>query len=151
MLARAAAAQRSVARHAGSARRARPLASSPSSGGPPPADHVDAQLSSVLAKVQAHLGDVDGARTPGPKFLLRFTCAHGACERAETARTSSKIISQKSYKEGIVLVRCNCDKLHLISDKLGWFGDNTDIEQILAAKGESVVRRMVDADTLDVS
>lgn len=98
--------------------------------------------------MQQQFGEVEGARTPGPKFLLRFTCTHDACERTEPLRTSTKIISQKSYKEGVVLVRCNCNKLHLIADKLGWFGDSTDIEEMLAAKGESVVRKMVCDDTL---
>lgn len=138
-------------RYAGSAKRVRPLSGGPTSGGPPPGDDVESQLSAVLGKVQEQVGEVDGVRLPGPKFLLRFTCTHKACERAEPARISSKIISQKSYNEGIVLVRCNCDKLHLISDKLGWFGDSTDIEQILAVKGESVVRKMVHNDTLDVN
>lgn len=85
-------------------------------------------------------GGMEGAQAPGPKFLLQFTCDHGECARPLADRTTQKIISQVAYKQGIVLVRCGCDKLHLIADNLGWFGDKTDIERILAERGETVVR-----------
>jgi hypothetical protein len=117
---------------------------------PPPPDHVDAQLAAVLDGVRVKLGAIDGVQTAGPKFLLQFTCSHGACARPEPERTSTKIISQKAYKDGIVLVRCSCEKLHLIADRLGWFGAETDIEHLLAAKGERVVRKMIEDESLQL-
>jgi protein import protein ZIM17 len=52
----------------------------------------------------------------------------------------------------VVLIRCEgCDSLHLIADNLGWFesdgvykGTNTNIENILAAKGEKVQKFISD-------
>lgn len=130
--------------------RARGLSDRGGSDGGRPTDPIDAQLSAVLARVQEQLGEVQGVNTPGPKFLLQFTCAHAGCARAEADRTSTKIISQKAYRDGIVLVKCGCSKLHLIADRLGWFGENTDVEAILAQKGEAVVRRMLSDETLQL-
>mmetsp|Transcript_2370 Transcript_2370/g.7844 ORF Transcript_2370/g.7844 Transcript_2370/m.7844 type:complete len:171 (+) Transcript_2370:2-514(+) len=96
------------------------------------------------------LDGVEGVQTPGPKFLLRFTCDHARCDQeADADRTSTKLISQQAYTEGIVLVKCHCDKLHLIADRLGWFGEEGDVEELLRAKGEHVVRRLEDTGLLD--
>ena len=39
------------------------------------------------------------------------------------------------------MVKCPCEKLHLIADNKGWFGDeNSNIETILAERGESVTK-----------
>lgn len=47
------------------------------------------------------------------------------------------------FFSGIVVVRCDCcDKQHLIADNLGWFGDKTNIEAILAERGEEVQRML---------
>jgi hypothetical protein len=89
---------------------------------------------------------IPGVRTAGPKMLLRFTCTHGDCTADGEDRITTKIISKNSYDNGIVLARCaHCENLHLISDRLGWFGDRTDVEQILAARGDEV-RRMLSSD-----
>ena len=45
---------------------------------------------------------------------------------------------------GIVVVRCGCDKQHLIADNFGWFGPHKNIEEILAERGEEV--RRMDSD-----
>ena len=81
------------------------------------------------------LAEAEGATAPGPKMLLRFTCTHSACNAADD-RTSTKIISRQAYDEGVVLVHCDCipgsPKLHLIADRLGWFGDKNDRGGLLA-------------------
>ena len=60
---------------------------------------------------------------------------------------------QKSYNEGVVLVRCpGCNNLHLIADHLGYFDDDSvNIEQILKAKGEDVSHAKVDENVFEMS
>ena len=59
-----------------------------------------------------------------------FTC--GVCN-TKSARSFTK----NAYYNGVVLIRCEkCDKIHLIADNLGWFGDKTiNIETIMKEKG----------------
>ena len=92
-------------------------------------------------------GNYEGSTlTGGPKMLLRFTCTHESCvDNPAHSEPTTKIISKGSYEKGIVVVRCqHCDNQHLIADRLGWFGDRTDIEQILAERGEEVSRLLAD-------
>ena len=73
--------------------------------------------------------------------MMMYTCAVEGCDTKQ-ARTFTK----ESYNHGVVLLRCEgCNNLHLIADNLGWFesdgqykGNNTNIETILASKGEKV-------------
>jgi hypothetical protein len=52
---------------------------------------------------------------------------------------------------GIVLVKCDCKKLHLIADNLDWFGSGkTNIEDILSSRGDEVRRRGYWTDGRDV-
>jgi len=73
-------------------------------------------------------------------YVLYFTC--NQCDTR-----SAKKFSKNAYQNGVVIVRCpGCEKLHLISDQLGWFGDGPqNIQQILAEKGE-----LVQTDTISV-
>ncbi len=79
------------------------------------------------------LGQIDGP----PKMFLGYTCK--VCNTK-----NQKIISKQAYTKGVVIVRCEgCDNLHLIADNLDWWPDlqgKTNIEQILAEKGETVTR-----------
>src|SRR4051812_19115160 len=53
------------------------------------------------------------------KKFLQFTCTHDNCKQtSEEDRVVKKYISTLAYEKGVVLVRCNCDKLHLIADRL---------------------------------
>uniref|UniRef100_A0A0A9ZIJ5 DNL-type zinc finger protein n=1 Tax=Lygus hesperus TaxID=30085 RepID=A0A0A9ZIJ5_LYGHE len=50
-------------------------------------------------------------------------------------------MSNRSYTEGVVILRCDgCKSLHLLADHLGWFGDQRcTIEDIMHEKNESVL------------
>lgn len=88
----------------------------------------------VLGKVEA-------------KLQLIFTC-----KKCQTQNI--KIISKLAYKKGVVIVRCDgCKNNHLIADNLGWFeelGKNTNIEKILAEKGEAVHKINYTSDGLNI-
>jgi hypothetical protein len=68
------------------------------------------------------------------RMMISFVC--NVCET-----TNKKHFSKQSYLKGIVLIRCDgCKKFHLIADNLSWLGPQTNIEEIMAAKGERVIR-----------
>ena len=49
-------------------------------------------------------------------------------------------------------MRCPaCQRQHLIADHLGWFGDKATIEDIMAQKGQTVMRMDEDLIHLDPS
>lgn len=104
--------------------------------------------------VPDYLSNIKGAkRTSGPKMVLRFTCDYkGECEQdvnVEKSRVVTKVISRNTYENGVVLVRCPCEKLHLIADNLKYFGDEKNIEEIMANTNNTVERRqMIDDDLL---
>lgn len=68
------------------------------------------------------------------------------CKKCETRNT--KKFSKRSYKEGIVIIRCDgCQNLHLIADNLGWFEDTSvNIEDLMRRKGEEI--RKISCDGL---
>lgn len=75
-------------------------------------------------------------------LALIFTCK--VCE----AR-SFKTVCRESYEKGVVVARCaGCDNLHLIADRLGWFGEPGSVEDYLAARGEEVKKGSVDTLSL---
>jgi endonuclease/exonuclease/phosphatase family metal-dependent hydrolase len=84
------------------------------------------------------------------KMTMIFTC--NVC-----MTRSAKTFHKFTYQRGVVIVRCEaCKTLHLVADHLGWFeGAQKTIEEILAAKGESVLRitdknTTVDPNTLEI-
>ncbi|KAH9292934.1 hypothetical protein KI387_041882, partial [Taxus chinensis] len=66
------------------------------------------------------------------------------CRVCETR--SVKTMSRESYEKGIVIVRCGgCNNLHLIADRLGWFGEPSSVEDFLRTKGEEIWRGSQDS------
>jgi excinuclease UvrABC ATPase subunit len=54
---------------------------------------------------------------------------------------SYKQFTKDSYENGVVLIQCpSCKNLHLIADNLDWFQSGKNIEELLAAKGQTVKR-----------
>ncbi|KAE8666365.1 DNL-type zinc finger protein [Hibiscus syriacus] len=71
-------------------------------------------------------------------LAMIFTCK--VCETR-----SVKTACRESYEKGVVVARCGgCNNLHLIADRLGWFGEPGSIEDYLAARGEEVKKGSVD-------
>ncbi|KAL3630073.1 hypothetical protein CASFOL_023057 [Castilleja foliolosa] len=58
---------------------------------------------------------------------------------------SVKTVCRESYEKGVVVARCDgCNSLHLIADRLGWFGEPSSVEDFLAARGEEVKKGSID-------
>ncbi|KAG2328978.1 hypothetical protein Bca4012_021406 [Brassica carinata] len=81
---------------------------------------------------------------PRHDFMMVFTCK--VCETRST-----KMASRESYEKGVVVVRCEgCDNLHLIADRLGWFGEPGSVEELLAARGDEFKKGSMDSLSLTV-
>lgn len=92
----------------------------------------------------------------GDYFLLSFTCTHGetpagekpeqgfVCPKTGAEKKVNKAVSKQAYREGVVLAKCPCEKLHLIADNLGWFGDQKNVEQILAQKQQAIQKLTIE-------
>ncbi|KAF8403089.1 hypothetical protein HHK36_011183 [Tetracentron sinense] len=71
-------------------------------------------------------------------LVMIFTCK--VCETR-----SVKTVCRESYEKGVVVARCGgCTNLHLIADRLGWFGEPGSVEDLLASRGEEVKKGSLD-------
>lgn len=69
-----------------------------------------------------------------------FTC--GVCDTRV-----AKTFSRRSYEQGVVLVKCpSCNNLHVLADRLGWFGEPGSAESFLAEQGQEVRSKAFSAD-----
>ncbi|KAM0825288.1 hypothetical protein ACQ4PT_069654 [Festuca glaucescens] len=76
--------------------------------------------------------------SPRHDLAMIFTCK--VCDTR-----SMKMASRESYENGVVVARCGgCNNLHLMADRLGWFGQPGSIEDFLADKGEEVKKGATD-------
>lgn len=74
----------------------------------------------------------------GPKISERHNLAMiFTCTVCQTRL--AKTMSRQTYEKGVVIVRCGgCKNLHLIADRLGWFGEPGSVEDFLKHKGMEV-------------
>uniref|UniRef100_A0A7S2FXJ8 DNL-type domain-containing protein n=1 Tax=Florenciella parvula TaxID=236787 RepID=A0A7S2FXJ8_9STRA len=98
----------------------------------------------AMAMATHEMEEMPGVNSPGKKLALVFTCT--VCDTRSARR-----ISQNSYDNGVVLIRCpSCENLHLIADRLGYFEDESwDIERAMAEKG-GTFRRIDDEHVLEL-
>lgn len=83
---------------------------------------------------EEEVAETENPRKVSPRhdLAMLFTC--NVCETR-----SAKTMSRATYETGIVIVRCpSCRNLHLIADRLGWFGEPGSVEDFLNQQGVSV-------------
>ena len=84
---------------------------------------------------------IPGTEHGGKKLAIIFTCT--VCDTR-----SAKKFSERSYRHGVVVVKCpGCQNHHLIADNLGFFEDDRwDVEKLAAERGDEINK--VDDDNL---
>lgn len=108
---------------------------------------VDESIRAALSRVAERVREVDpaaivhpsvsddsirGVRTPGPKMILRFTCTHGPCVAVHTEedRTTTRIISKRSYEQGASTEACSCARPPSFSIRQTLFFKRGDISRL---------------------
>ncbi len=70
-----------------------------------------------------NLDDIPGTSTGGGNRQLAIIYTCNVCNTR-----SAKKFTERAYNHGVVLVRCpNCESLHLIADRLGYFTDEDEV------------------------
>ncbi|EIE26477.1 zf-DNL-domain-containing protein [Coccomyxa subellipsoidea C-169] len=110
----------------------------------PYSDHRS--LGAATSNADGQSTEAEGAHTSSGKDMLAvFTCT-----KCDTR--SVKPFSKRAYDHGVVIVKCpGCQSHHLLSDRLGWYGEKQNIEEILRERGEEVIRRGRDDGTLELT
>ncbi|XP_060114956.1 DNL-type zinc finger protein [Heteronotia binoei] len=99
---------------------------------------VGPRRAALPGALQRGLGGGGAAVAASPRLGLAYTCKVCGGRAAQT-------VSRAAYERGVVVATCpTCRSRHLIADNLGWFahlpGGRRNVEEILAAKGETVKR-----------
>ena len=126
----------------------KPLYAEYSESAPPSFNSISSYLtqrhyySSGISVVEADSGSSSDShaetRNSGTKISERHNLVMVyTCNVCQTR--SAKTMSRQTYEKGVVIVRCfTCKNLHLIADRLGWFGEPGSVEDFLKEKGVEI-------------
>jgi len=112
---------------------------------------------SSTSDIPSSFSDIPGISQKEGKKLLSIVYTCTVC-----GTRSAKRFSEQAYQNGLVMVRCpGCQSLHLIADRLGFFDDsddsddmkgNWDIEQFIKKKaGEDGVKVVTNGNVLELT
>ncbi|MCO5604431.1 hypothetical protein L7F22_058597 [Adiantum nelumboides] len=99
---------------------------------------LDSSRNSTVKESTSQCESSSGGVNLGAKISKRHNLAMiFTCTVCQTR--SAKTMSRETYEKGVVIVRCGgCKNLHLIADRLGWFGEPGSVEDFLEQKGVEI-------------